>query len=86
MLCECPNLIATHAMLIFGRSVAVEQRSRSVCPRIGMVCQACLSSQASAVTTSPNPDALPLRFPSGLRFTPEQFELVCAENREAVVE
>ncbi|CAK6687331.1 hypothetical protein [Synechococcus sp. CBW1107] len=37
-------------------------------------------------TTSPNPDALPLRFPSGLRFTPEQFELVCAENREAVLE
>ena len=41
---------------------------------------------AMTFTTSPNPDALPLRFPSGLRFTPEQFELVCAENREAVVE
>jgi len=29
---------------------------------------------------------LPLRFPSGLRLTPEQFALVCAENREAVLE
>jgi Uma2 family endonuclease len=31
-------------------------------------------------------DVLPLKFPSGLRLTPEQFELVCAENREAVLE
>jgi len=32
-------------------------------------------------------DALaPLRFPHELRLTPEQFELVCAENREAVLE
>jgi len=38
--------------------------------------------------TSPPPwDALaPLRFPHDLRLTPEQFELVCAENREAVLE
>ena len=27
-----------------------------------------------------------LRFPADLRLTPEQFELVCAENREAVLE
>jgi Uma2 family endonuclease len=32
-------------------------------------------------------DALaPLRLPQDLRLTPEQFELVCAENREAVLE
>ena len=29
---------------------------------------------------------LPLKFPSGLRLSPEQFELVCAENRETVLE
>lgn len=28
----------------------------------------------------------PLRFPVDLRLTPEQFELLCAENREAVLE
>ena len=38
------------------------------------------------LVTSSNLDVLPLRFPSGLRLTPEQFELVCAENREAVLE
>jgi Uma2 family endonuclease len=48
------------------------------------------------LTTSPAPapasiapphDALaPLRLPLELRLTPEQFELVCAENREAVLE
>ena len=48
------------------------------------------------LTTSPAPaptpagapfDALaPLRLPADLRLTPEQFELVCAENREAVLE
>jgi len=32
-------------------------------------------------------DALaPLRLPPDLRLTPEQFELVCAENRDAVIE
>lgn len=32
-------------------------------------------------------DALaPLRLPAALRLKPEQFELVCAENREAVLE
>ncbi len=40
------------------------------------------------LTTSPPPwDALaPLRFPPDLRLTPEQFALVCAENRNAVLE
>jgi Uma2 family endonuclease len=38
------------------------------------------------LTPSATPDVLPLKFPSGLRLTPEQFELVCAENREAVLE
>jgi hypothetical protein len=28
----------------------------------------------------------PLRFPPGLRLTPEQFALLCAENREAVLD
>lgn len=35
------------------------------------------------LTTSP---ATTLRLPPDLRLTPEQFELVCAENREAVLE
>ena len=39
------------------------------------------------LTISPALDAPePLRFPPDLRITPEQFELVCAENREAVLE
>jgi Uma2 family endonuclease len=38
------------------------------------------------LTTSPHTDLLRLRFPAGLRLTPEQFELLCAENREAVLE
>ena len=38
------------------------------------------------LTTSPHPDLLQLRFPAGLRLTPDQFELLCAENREAVLE
>lgn len=40
------------------------------------------------LTTSPAPFDLlaPLRLPHELRLTPEQFELVCAENREAVLE
>ncbi len=28
----------------------------------------------------------PLRLPADLRLTPDQFELVCAKNREAVLE
>ena len=39
------------------------------------------------LTISPALDALePLRFPPDLRITPEQFELLCAENRDAVLE
>ena len=39
------------------------------------------------LTISPALDALaPLLLPPDLRLTPEQFELVCAENREAVLE
>jgi Uma2 family endonuclease len=37
------------------------------------------------LTTSPAP-APSLRMPPDLHLTPEQFELVCAENREAVLE
>ena len=41
----------------------------------------------SPVTTPAPFDALaPLRLPADLRLTPEQFEQVCAENREAVLE
>jgi len=38
------------------------------------------------LTTSSIEEALPLRLPPALRLTPEQFALVCAENREAVLE
>jgi len=38
------------------------------------------------LTTSLIEEALPLRLPAALGFTPEQFALVCAENREAVLE
>ena len=37
------------------------------------------------MTSTPTPLA-PLRLPPDLRLTPEQFERVCAENREAVLE
>jgi len=41
----------------------------------------------SPASSSTAVDALPeLRLPPDLRLTPEQFELVCAENREAVLE
>jgi Uma2 family endonuclease len=36
--------------------------------------------------TAPSDALAPLRLPAGLRLTPEQFEQVCAENREAVLE
>jgi Uma2 family endonuclease len=36
--------------------------------------------------TTPFHGQASLRFPAGLRLTPEQFELVCAENRDAVLE
>ena len=38
------------------------------------------------LTTTPHPDLLQLRFPADLRLTPDQFELICAENRDAVLE
>jgi Uma2 family endonuclease len=46
------------------------------------------TTPAAAHTSSDSPvDArAPLRLPPDLRLTPEQFELVCAANREAVLE
>ena len=38
------------------------------------------------LTTSPHPDLPQLRFPADLRLTHDQFELLCAENRDAVLE
>lgn len=37
-------------------------------------------------STTPGDALAPLRFPPDLRLTPEQFALLCAENREAVLE
>ena len=39
-----------------------------------------------AAPASPFEDLPPLRLPADLRLTPAQFEMVCAENREAVLE
>ena len=41
---------------------------------------------AITLTSSPHPDLLQLRFRADLRHTPAQFELLCAENRDAVLE
>lgn len=41
---------------------------------------------ASSTPAAPFDALAPLRLPADLRLTPEQFELVCAENREAVLE
>jgi Uma2 family endonuclease len=41
---------------------------------------------ASAAPAAPFDALVPLRLPPDLRLTPEQFELVCAENRDAVLE
>ena len=38
------------------------------------------------LTTSPHPDLPQLRLPADLRLTPDQFERLCAENRDAVLE
>ena len=43
------------------------------------------TSPTDTSSTGTGPPAL-LRLPPDLRLTPEQFELVCAENREAVLE
>lgn len=47
-----------------------------------------ITSPATELTATAAPfDSLgPLRLPPELRLTPEQFALVCAENREAVLE
>lgn len=46
-----------------------------------------LSTSPAAPEAATAADALaPLRFASGLRLTPDQFALLCAENREAVLE
>lgn len=46
-----------------------------------------LSASSVAIDAATSFHALlPLRFPSGLRLTPEQFALLCSENREAVLE
>ena len=48
-----------------------------------------MSISASPFTperTTPFHALAPLRFPPNLRLTPEQFALLCAENREAVLE
>ena len=44
------------------------------------------ASPRACATTTPADALAPLRFPPGLRLTPEQFALLCAENREAVLE
>jgi len=41
---------------------------------------------AQAASASPLDAGVPLRLPADLRLTPEQFELVCSANREAVLE
>ena len=38
------------------------------------------------LTTSPHPDLLQLRLPADLRLTPDQFELLFAENPDAILE
>ena len=38
------------------------------------------------LTNSPHPDLMRLVFPADLCLTPDQFELLCAENRDSVLE
>lgn len=48
-----------------------------------------MSISASPVAAEPTTHVhalVPLRFPSDMRLTPVQFALLCAENREAVLE
>lgn len=47
---------------------------------------AALAEPSSWAPSSSIDGLMPLRLPAELRLTPEQFELVCAENREAVLE
>jgi len=44
------------------------------------------ASPAAAEAATPAEALALLRFPSGLRLTPDQFALLCAENRDAVLE
>ena len=44
------------------------------------------ASPSSHETVTPLHALAQLRFPADLRLTPEQFALLCAENREAVLE
>ena len=44
------------------------------------------ASSRSRDTTTPFHALAPLRFPADLRLNPEQFALLCAENREAALE
>ena len=44
------------------------------------------ASPVSSAFTSPSNAIAPLRFPANLRLTPDQFALLCAENRDAVLE
>jgi hypothetical protein len=44
------------------------------------------ASPAAADAATPADAPAPLRFPSRLRLTPDQFALLCAENRDAVLE
>ena len=44
------------------------------------------ASPLAAESTTPFQALVPLRFPSDMRLTPVQFALLCAENREAVLE
>jgi Uma2 family endonuclease len=45
-----------------------------------------LGTRPAATSPAASDPLAPLRLPPDLRLTPEQFELVCAENREAVLE
>jgi len=44
------------------------------------------ASPLTPESTTPLHALAPLRFPANLRLTPDQFALLCAENREAVLE
>ena len=44
------------------------------------------ASPVAGAFTSPSDAHAPLRFPANLRLTPDQFALLCAENRDAVLE
>jgi Uma2 family endonuclease len=45
-----------------------------------------MTISSSPVASDLTNSIAPLRFPSNLRLTPDQFALLCAENRDAVLE